>query len=51
MNYKMRKKLYEDATNNSFEEKVAEVKQQLQNGARPKDVFDWVGSFPTVLQG
>ena len=45
MNYKMIKKLYEDATNNSFEEKVAEVKQQLQNGARPKDVFDVVHDF------
>ena len=45
MNYKMIKKLYEDATNNSFEEKVAEVKQQLQNGADPEDVFDWTCDF------
>ena len=46
MNYKLKKQLSEDTkTNNSFEEKVAEVKQQLQNGANPKDVFDWVGVF------
>ena len=29
----------------SFAEKVAKVKQQLQNGADPKDVFDWVDNF------
>ena len=29
----------------SFAEKVAKVKQQLQNGADPKDVFDWVSDF------
>ena len=45
MKYKFRKKLNEDITNNSFEEKVAEVKQQLQNGARPRDVFDAVWYF------
>ena len=45
MNYKLRKQLSEDATNNSFEEKVAEVKQQLQNGVNPEDVFDYVGQF------
>ena len=45
MNYKFRKKLHEDVTNNSFEEKVAYAKQQLQNGADPKDVFDLVYVF------
>ena len=45
MNYKLRKQLSEDTTNNSFEEKVAEVKQQLQNGVNPEDVFDYVGQF------
>ena len=29
----------------SFAEKVAEVKQQLQNGTNPEDVFDWVDYF------
>ena len=29
----------------SFAEKVSKVKQQLQNGADPEDVFDWVLDF------
>ena len=46
MNYKFRKLLYEDAaTNNSFEARVAYAKQQLQNGADPEDVFDYVSLF------
>ena len=51
MNYKLfRKQLYEDvATNNSFGEKVAEVKQELKNGAGPKDVFDVVEDFSDGL--
>ena len=50
MNYKFRKLLYEDATNNSFEERVAYAKQQLQNGADPEDVFDEV-DYDLAIEG
>ena len=45
MNYKFRKQLHEDATNNSFEEDVAEIKQELKNGADPEEVFTWVDDY------
>lgn len=45
MNYKYKKHLYEDTTNNSFEERVAYANQQLQNGVDPMKVFDYVNFF------